>query len=277
MARSIDLFEGNRKIYENEVCLYLSRKVYGERRKCCLKAVKDKEECEFKDTQDHKFSWSVSGAHEEVQSVCETLCMCPVFINSYNVGSLWKRQFNQSGYMKYHLEAWYINVIRLEDMLLVLINEVYRLGIKKELLGYEIVSTNTNLPSDIARYLKALHKAAKPIRAARIMLIHHQTLFEKDLHEITRDETAVRLLKENPPEDVDKDLERSIKIMEFWAKKFKAPRYRIKKRDYMLSSNHALLEHVSGMLQIMEKEFEKTHDELLVKDPRRRKRLSLSQ
>lgn len=267
-TRTIDLFEKNRKIYEDEVNLYLSRKIYGEHRMCCIKAAKDEKECEFKDSLDHKFAWAVSGAHDEVQSICETLCMCPVFINSYSVGPLWKRQFNQSGYMKYHLEAWYINVIRLEDMLLVLINEVYRLGIKKELLGYEVISTNANLPANMVRNLKALHKATKPIRAARIMLIHHQTLYEKDLHDIKGDEMAVKLLKENPPDKVDKELERSIRIMEFWAKKFKAPRYRVQKRNYMLSSNHALLEHVSRMLLDMEKVFVATDNKLVGKRPK---------
>jgi hypothetical protein len=259
----IDLYSTNNKIYEDEVSLYLARKIYGDRMKCCLKAIKDGKQCEYADELDHKYSGAVDGALDEVKSVCETLCMSPVLINSYNVTPLWKRQFNQSGYMKYHLENWYINVIRLEDMLLVLINAVYQLGIKKELLGYEIVSTNTNLPTNVIRNLKALHKATKPIRAARIMLIHHQTLFEKDLHDIRGDETMVKILKENPPVEVDKELEQSIKITSFWTKKFKAPRYRLKKRDFMLESNHALLEHTSLMLQDMESIFESAFDKLL--------------
>ena len=94
------------------------------------------------------------------------------------------------------------------------------------------------------------------------MLIHHQTLCEKALHEIRGDEVAVKLLKENPPDVGDEELERSIKIMEVLAKRLKASRYRIQKRNHILSSNYALLKHVSDYAIGDREGFEAAYDKL---------------
>lgn len=248
-----NLFEENFRILEEEIKSYLNRKIYSDQSKCCLDAyLKNEGKCAFYDSEDHIYSRRVSNSVDEVVEVSELLCMSPVFLNSYLVTDLWSKYFSQSGYMKYHIESWYINVIRLEDMFLILINEILRLGIKKELIGYQIVVTNERVPDSIKKNLISLHKAIKPIRTARIMLIHHQTLFEKKLYEIRSNENLVKLLRKDPD---NKKISKDLSVIESVNKRFFATRYRKNKRDYMLSSNKSLLQYVSQMLLMLEKNY----------------------
>lgn len=250
------------RIFNDKIKVYLARKIFSKPVKCCLEASKADKDCEYKDTLDHKLSYAVSNALDEVQDVCETLCMSGVLVGTSPKTQLWDKYFSQSGYIKYVIENWYINVIRLEDMLLVLVNELYELGIKKELLGYEIVVTNRNLPENVAINLKSLHKAIKPIRAARIMLIHHQTLYEERLHEIRRSEDMVKLLREAGGNE---DLEESLKDIAWFNKKFKVPSYLRGKQKYMIDSNSNLLEYVAEMLELFEKRYTERQQELVAK------------
>jgi hypothetical protein len=254
------LFEDNIRELNEGVKLNLLKKVLLERGDCCIDAAKHKEKCKYDDTEDHKYRWRIVDAHNEVITVCELLCMVPVLMNSYSVGNLWRKYFNQSSYMKYHIESWYINVIRLEDMLLILVNEVFGLGIKKELVGYEVITTNTNVPERVRKNLKALHKGIKSIRGARIALIHHQTLYDSKLDEIRKDEELVRILREAGE---GKRLEKELQMIEFFAKNFKVRNYRIDKRNSLLESNKSLLTFVSNFLRGLEKSFVERHDELL--------------
>lgn len=257
-----NVFDTNYKLFNDKLSVHLSRKIFGKYVKCCLEAAKIDEHCPNFDTEDHRYSRQVSNSLDEVKEVCEMLCMSPVLLNSYRRTSLWDKYFNQSSYMKYHIENWYINVIRLEDMFLIMINDIFQLGIKKELVGYEILKSNTNLPTEIVRGLAAFHKSVKPIRAARIMLIHHQTLYEKKLDEIRKDETMVKLVKEGGKA---KDFEKELRMIEFFTRKFKAPEYRQNKRDYMLASNNSMMQYVSDMLFALESYYIAKQEELLSK------------
>jgi hypothetical protein len=250
------LFSENDKIFQEEIAIRLARKIFGEPVKCCLEATKPGTPgdavCPYADTEDHVYSRRVSNALDEVVYVCKMLSMPPVALNSYNRSTLWEKYFSQSAYMKYHIENWYINVIRLEDMFLILLNEVFQLGIKKELVGYEVIHTNSNLPEIAKRNLKSLHKSCRPIRVARIMLIHHQTLFEKKLYEIEKDETLVQLLREGGKGD---EIAETLEEIELFAKRFKAPTYRKSKIKYILESNNNLLNYISATLLLLEGDY----------------------
>lgn len=258
----VNIFDPNFKLYNDKVSVRLSRKIFNDKVKCCLEAAKKDKKCPNFEREDHKYSRKVSNALDEVVEVCQILCIPPVMLNSYSVTPLWSKYFSQSTYMKYHIENWYISVIRLESMFLILTNEVFQLGIKKELIGYEIIVTNGNIPDIVKKNLKNLHKAIKHIRTARIMLIHHQTLYEKKLDEIKKDENIVRIIRDGGKA---KEIEKDLKIIEFFAKKFKTPAYRRSKRNSMLKSNSSLLGYISEMLLVFEKFFEKNHKDLLEK------------
>lgn len=264
-----NIFNENHKIFDEEVTVHLARKIFGDPVKCCLEASKKKIKCPNFDTEDHKYNRRVDNALDEVRDVCEMLNMGPIFINSYTITALWKKYFSQSGYMKYHIESWYINIIRLEDMFLILINELFQLGIKKELVGYELVSTNENVPEPIRKNIKKFHKAIKPIRAARIMLIHHQTLYEKKLHEIRTNEQLVKLVKSSKKEK-DDEIAKSLRITEFFVKKFLATRYRKEKRNYMLETNKSLLKFISDMFKELEDYYVPAHARLVKKRPKQK-------
>lgn len=142
---------------------------------------------------EQKYIHVVSEAISEVSGLMDNLNHAEVFLNSYSVSKLWVKHYDKNHYIRYHYEAWVINAIRLYERLLILINDVYELGINHKDVTYTSVSQHPGLSSTrTLEVLNKVHGALSSLQGLKNSIFHRYLYSDQDLTDIARYDLVAR-------------------------------------------------------------------------------------
>lgn len=125
------------------------------------------------------------------------LDLCPGLIISAPKDKIWKRKdVYRSTYINYNLESYLINLTGSFDRCLLLVNELYDLGLAEKHVKYKILRSNKHLQNK--RPMKMLSKIFKNIesfRFARNVVVHREKLSDGTLNSLEVKEYALKKVK----------------------------------------------------------------------------------
>lgn len=134
-----------------------------------------------------KFLVDTFHAFTEITSKFDALESCLALISSYPKTQLWSKNFTRAEYVRYHLEAYYSNLIGIFDRYLLLVNHVYDLGLEPGHVKYELILKNSHIKgTEVQKVLKAINKGLQNIRSVRNLVAHRGRLADQRLDEIDR-------------------------------------------------------------------------------------------
>jgi len=145
-----------------------------------LAIAQDKKKKKLVPTSEQSYILRVSDVIVEINNLLDNLEYCEIFLNSYSASAAWKKKYDWSHYIRYHYEVWIMNLVRLYERILILVNEVYDLGVEDKQVNYRTISSNRHLENTgTLKLLKKIDDALNNIRAARNQVLH-RSMYDDD-------------------------------------------------------------------------------------------------
>jgi hypothetical protein len=186
-----------------------------------------------------------SSSLTEVTKTLENLEYCEIFLDSYSVSVKWKKKYDRSHYVRYHYEAWIINLIRLYERLLILLNDVYDLGIAHKEVTYIKVSASPHLAgTKTLKLLNKIHGALSQVQGLKNEVFHRYAYSDSALDDISMYDFLARQSQETIDSSRFK-----------WAAKFKMNIYLTSKKQEVKKNNKVMLEIVVAVLKTLDTEY----------------------
>ena len=202
-------------------------------------------------TDQQKYRYDIGFRMGQVLNQLERIQQADTLLDSYPYIKSWRRQFGQTEYFQYHMETYYLAVAGLVDRLLLLINELCRLGIDpvNTRMNAVLKALEATKYKNIALVLGDLRTETAEIKRMRNKLAHAQRFHEKDLYHINVLEFSLR---QEMIDDVDgflkDDLDLYIKT------------YRSQKKKQIQTSNDNLIPLLKRLLDAFEATYIKERD-----------------
>jgi len=197
-----------------------------------------------------KYVHLVLSSFNEVTSVLENLEYGEIFLGSYSVSSRWRKKYDRNHYIRYHYEFWVINLIRLYERLLILIDDVYGLGIPHKEVTYKTISSAIKMEgTDTLKILKKIHGALSTAQGLKNEVFHRHTYSDGTLDDITMYDFLSR--QSNETNEQKKFV---------WAARLKAQLYLMGKRREVRKANIEMIGIVLSVLNTLAMPYKKqTH------------------
>lgn len=123
----------------------------------------------------------------------ESLSYYIAFVNSYPKTKMWDKTFGRADFIRYHTEAYLNGISGVFDRCLLLVNQVYDLGIQEKYAKYEIIISNKHLQkSPTKKVLVIFNKAITKIKALRNFSNHQGRYADKELDKMSTYEFLLR-------------------------------------------------------------------------------------
>lgn len=188
----------------------------------------------------------VRSSFTEVIDLLDNLEYAEIFLNSYAVSTAWKKKYDRSHYIRYHYEAWVLNIVRLYERLLILVDDVYVLNIPHKDVTYKKTAESPKLSDTrTLEILNKIHGVLNPTQGLKNELFHRYVYTDKSLAEIASFDFVARHSKQN--EDKDKFM---------FASKLKAKFYLDNKKAEVRRNNKKMLEIVIAIFRTLNDAYE---------------------
>jgi hypothetical protein len=138
-----------------------------------------------------------------IVNTCKQLEFIPIFIRRYPLRKFYKAKgINQPQYIQYHYENHFLKISTIFDLSIILVSEVYCLGIPAKLtsLNQLVVNSHTK-QSNSVKILKQFDKSIQGIRSIRNSISHRGDFFDKDINDVDN----YFFLWDNPYNDNDEN------------------------------------------------------------------------
>lgn len=131
---------------------------------------------------EEKYAISVFLAISEVYQTLQKLNQAIIYLTNYRVTpSLKKEGINRFSHIEYHLENYFIRTQSVYDKMLVVLNEVFRLGNAEENCIPKTIFTDSRLQGNrIISLMKDLRKILNKFRGPRDEIIHRIRYYRED-------------------------------------------------------------------------------------------------
>lgn len=207
--------------------------------KCCPPKSK-KVECKNSKSPHHLYIYDIRDVLRRQQEVAKNLLIIPVLVNSYSTSKTWKDNFIRPEYVRYHMENWLVNVVRLEDINLQLINTFLKFGINEKEINQRIIISHTHLPKDIKDYVILFAKGTQDIRKSRNYVTHVGYYSDSEIENLIEKAEMAMFIKEvmdNGLIATDRKLLNDAEIIETLNRRFFTKQYCNKKRRELCKNN----------------------------------------
>lgn len=223
---------------------------------CCLW----KSECQYAETQHHAYIHGMRLSLIRTDGILQTLHMAPIMMNSFPSYKSWRSTATRAEYIRYHYETWLIGVVRFEESIYQLINNLYKLGINPKFVSLGILLTHADLDNEIKEDLKMLSKAINPIRTHRNLIIHRRGIYMDDeLFKLQKQSDLLKFSLSLPASELDmsdSDYEALIDDLNF-TEKYQSKSYLQSKRKEIIISNIGLYDFMKNFDKKIMKEIKK--------------------
>jgi len=137
-------------------------------------------------TRDEEYIFSVGNALLRIDRIYKQLEQIVEYLESQSLtNNILASKIPHIDWFKYHLENHSIRISTIGDLLLVLINKVYMLGISDKLCNINLVTTNENISNTgSVKIIKEYFQYIKDIKRVRNSMIHNGIFVDNDLDEI---------------------------------------------------------------------------------------------
>lgn len=153
---------------------------------------------EKKDARDkmstrEKFILDAFSRMTEVLQKVEMVNYYVAFINSYPKSKLWEKTFSRADYIRYHTETYLSNITGVLDRCLLLVNQLYGLGIEEKYVKFDLITSNKNIKNEpVKKALDIFSKSISNIKYLRNFVDHQGRFSEKELDEIATYEFLIQ-------------------------------------------------------------------------------------
>ena len=145
-------------------------------------------------SEKEKYISDTFGLSMEVVRKLTSLHYSYIFLKSYP--TLWKKTLKRVDYIKYHLEAYYNNLIGIFDRCLLLVNFIYDLGFQEKYVRYNLIISNSHIKKEkVGSILNSFYTALSKIREYRNLITHREEIKDEELTPLSTYETV----KQNDP------------------------------------------------------------------------------
>lgn len=183
----------------------------------------------------------------QVLNQIERIDQAGILVNSYPRIKAWNARYGRFEYFQYHLEQYFIAIAGLVDRLLLLINQLYELGINEEDVRYTNVTNELQKQGheDILASMRALQKSLNGIKKSKNNYTHSVRFWEKELWQIGLYEFSLKNnITPDPKGYLKEDLKFDLKL------------YRMRKMDAILKNELALHNILSSIYDMFNKSYQ---------------------
>jgi Cthe_2314-like HEPN len=137
-------------------------------------------------TESEKFAKNILYSFSDLTHAIDSLEEISIFFSIKNVPKFYtKKGISETKYYKYHLENHYIRITSTLDLISILINKVFRLGIPSRKCNAYSIFENTNIKgSPTAGALKSFETKLQSIKRKRNIIIHEGKLESEEIKSI---------------------------------------------------------------------------------------------
>ena len=143
---------------------------------------------DYVQTQVDEYIESVFKPAGNILNVYEQLEFIPVFISKFSEPEFHEDNgINHPKYIQYHIENHYMKIATIFDLSIILISEIYRLGIPPKLTSYQQLTENKiTKNSKSIQIIKKFDKAIKGIKTIRNLIAHRGEFDDLELNKVHR-------------------------------------------------------------------------------------------
>lgn len=137
-------------------------------------------------SQREKYVHDILNTMRAINSTYEQLSFVPVFIRNYpDIEEYSKAGITRLGYLRYHIENHILKMSTLLDQSVILINQVFRLGIPSRDTSVRQLKTNLHTKSsDSVKLVADFDKTIRDIKHLRNKIIHKGEFHDGDFHQL---------------------------------------------------------------------------------------------
>lgn len=183
----------------------------------------------------------------------EQLEFIPVFVrrfpsrNYYNDNGI-----NHPKYLQYHIENHFLKISTILDQSIILVSEVFRLGIPPKLASLNQLKQNRfTKGTEPVKLLRDFEKGIQGIKSVRILITHRGEFSDSEI-----DELGMYFFVSEKTDDEEEQI-----VPEFYL------RYKMKeivknKKQFLIKNNEAILKLIKGLFILLDNEFNTRFDKL---------------
>jgi hypothetical protein len=213
---------------------------------CCPK--NKHKQCDNDKTSHHEYIHEVRFCLRGQEEVTKNLLIIPILLNSYPHNLIWDANFNRPEYIRYHLENWFMNVVRLHDINLQLINVFYDFGINAKDVNERLILNHSHLEEKIKNMIKLFKKAINDVQSRRNLISHRHGFYYDDeleyLIEVTSENAFWKFAKQEGLVDEHEQFFQYIDFLDVGGNQFLNKDYANKKRKEMHENNLSIFKFV---------------------------------
>jgi len=188
----------------------------------------------------------------KILAIFETLNTIPKYLSLLPPKEFFeKNKLEKSQYYQYHLENHVIRTTSVFDILLLLTNDLYELGIDPKKCSPDMIFTNQHTKStNEVKYLKELKKGITNVQNIRNKIVHRGEFQDKDINDLSVRETVLRHTNIDEVEDLE--VKRYLRDEKFLTKYYKT-----KYISQLKKTNEGFTEFTNLFLNVVHKTYMK--------------------
>lgn len=184
----------------------------------------------------------------EVLYKVESLGYYIPFIKSYPKTASWEKTFGRTDYIRYHTEVYLNGITGILDRCLLLINQIYNLGIEERRATYENIISNRHIINEpVKDVLDRFNKSIKDIKYLRNVTNHRGRYRDEELDKLSEYEFLLR--------SKVKFSKKQQRLLELYVKKFGVSIYIRKRRRDVINNNKIIYKHCDSLLSSLLSKF----------------------
>lgn len=192
----------------------------------------------------------------KIADTFEQLEHIPIYIKYFRNSKTYNEAgINKAKHMQYHMESHFIKIISILDLCLILINNVYKLGLIPQRCSFELVTQNLNVINTKAvKLIKLFKKSVVNIAKQRNLIVHRSTYYDEDIIYLN----TLFFLQNNPTENCLYSEDELKDELEFCSKLFLMDKIKL-----LLKNNIAVLNFLLPMFKVLGEDFKSKYNSLI--------------
>jgi len=169
----------------------------------------------------------------EVLYKVESLSYYIPFIKSYPKTTLWEKTFGRMDYIRYHTETYLSGITGVFDRCILLVNQVYNLGLEERHATFENITSNKHIKTEAVKsVLIRFNKSISNIKYLRNISIHRGRYRDKELDKLSEYEFLLR--------SKAKFSKKQQRLLEIYVHKFGVSNYVRKRKQDVKKNNQSI-------------------------------------
>ena len=132
-----------------------------------------------------KYILEVFKVYSNIMDKLDVLENIKLLIRTYPHNKTYRKKITNNNHIRYHIEAYYLNLIGVFDRLMHLTNLIHDLGIDDKKVTYQIITTNKHLEkTKLKELLNNLFSKLKKQREVRNLITHYESYEDPELNNV---------------------------------------------------------------------------------------------